>query len=77
MTEGPGTPPLGYHQLDDGRELIVTPRRLPPVTPAWGWMLQLYALHSPGSWGVIGVYQGRDRYQVWQRNDGGHGDGHR
>jgi 4-alpha-glucanotransferase len=49
---GPDTPPLGYHQLDDGRELIVTPRRLPPVPPAWGWMLQLYALHSPGSWGI-------------------------
>jgi 4-alpha-glucanotransferase len=52
VTEGPGTPPLGYHQLDDGTELIVTPRRLPPVEPAWGWMLQLYALHSPGSWGI-------------------------
>ncbi|HEX6358927.1 4-alpha-glucanotransferase [Actinophytocola sp.] len=52
VTEGPDTPPLGYHQLDDGRELIVTPRRLPPVPPAWGWMLQLYALHSPGSWGI-------------------------
>lgn len=52
VTEGPDTPPLGYHQLDDGRELIVTPRRLPPVEPAWGWMLQLYALHSAGSWGI-------------------------
>ena len=47
-----GEVPLGYHRLADGRELIVTPRRLPPVTPAWGWMLQLYALHSPGSWGI-------------------------
>jgi 4-alpha-glucanotransferase len=52
VTEGPDTPPLGYHQLEGGRELIVTPRRLPAVTPAWGWMLQLYALHSPGSWGI-------------------------
>jgi 4-alpha-glucanotransferase len=52
VREGPGTPPIGYHVLDDGQELIVTPRRLPPVTPAWGWMLQLYALHSPGSWGI-------------------------
>jgi 4-alpha-glucanotransferase len=52
ITEGRGTPPLGYHRLDDGRELIVTPRRLPAVTPAWGWMLQLYALHSPDSWGI-------------------------
>jgi 4-alpha-glucanotransferase len=52
VTDGPDTPPLGYHTLDDGSELIVTPRRLPPVDPAWGWMLQLYALHSPGSWGI-------------------------
>ncbi len=52
LREGPDTPPLGYHRLDDGQELIVTPRRLPPVEPAWGWMLQLYALHSPGSWGI-------------------------
>src|SRR6476469_1568547 len=52
VTDGPDTPPLGYHLLDDGSELIVTPRRLPPVDPAWGWMLQLYALHSPGSWGI-------------------------
>jgi predicted metal-dependent enzyme (double-stranded beta helix superfamily) len=33
-------------------------------------------IHSHGSWGVIGVYKGRDRYQVWKRNDGGAGDGH-
>jgi 4-alpha-glucanotransferase len=52
LSEGPDTPPIGYHTLDDGQELIVTPRRLPPVDPAWGWMLQLYALHSPGSWGI-------------------------
>jgi 4-alpha-glucanotransferase len=52
VREGPDTPPLGYHRLDDGQELIVTPRRLPPVDPAWGWMLQLYALRSPGSWGI-------------------------
>ncbi|MFI7678099.1 4-alpha-glucanotransferase [Actinophytocola sp. NPDC049390] len=52
VREGPDTPPLGYHRLDDGHELIVTPRRLPPVAPAWGWMLQLYALRSPASWGI-------------------------
>ena len=33
-------------------------------------------IHSHGSWGVIGVYQGRDQYQVWKRLDEGHGDGH-
>ena len=32
-------------------------------------------IHSHGSWGVIGVYAGRDRYQVWRRLDDGAGDG--
>ncbi|HLI50175.1 MAG TPA: hypothetical protein VKU87_00180 [Thermomicrobiaceae bacterium] len=32
-------------------------------------------IHSHGSWGVIGVYQGHDRYQVWRRLDEGTGDG--
>ena len=32
-------------------------------------------IHSHGSWGVIGVYQGRDQYQVWRRNDDGTGAG--
>lgn len=37
---------------------------------------EMTPIHSHGSWGVIGVYKGRDRYQVWRRNDAGHGDGH-
>lgn len=32
-------------------------------------------IHSHGSWGVIGVYQGRDQYQVWRRLDCGTGAG--
>jgi predicted metal-dependent enzyme (double-stranded beta helix superfamily) len=32
-------------------------------------------VHNHGSWGVVGVYRGRDRYQVWRRLDGGEGDG--
>jgi len=32
-------------------------------------------IHSHGSWGVIGVYKGRDQYQVWQRLDEGTGAG--
>lgn len=32
-------------------------------------------IHSHGSWGVIGVYQGRDRYQTWRRLDPGAGPG--
>jgi predicted metal-dependent enzyme (double-stranded beta helix superfamily) len=32
-------------------------------------------IHSHGSWGVIGVYKGRDRYQTWRRLDPGTGAG--
>ena len=32
-------------------------------------------IHSHGSWGVIGVYRGRDQYQVWRRLDAGDGAG--
>ena len=35
----------------------------------------LTPIHNHGSWGVIGVYQGRDRYQRWRRLDCGHGPG--
>ncbi|HEU5107766.1 MAG TPA: 4-alpha-glucanotransferase, partial [Micromonosporaceae bacterium] len=51
----PADLPLGWHTLaTDGREvtLVVTPPRLPAVPPAWGWQLQLYALHSAGSQGI-------------------------
>jgi predicted metal-dependent enzyme (double-stranded beta helix superfamily) len=27
-------------------------------------------IHNHGSWGVVGVYRGRDRYQVWRRKEG-------
>ena len=26
-------------------------------------------IHNHGAWGVVGVYRGRDRYQVWRRRD--------
>jgi 4-alpha-glucanotransferase len=47
--------PLGWHTLDTGeREIpvVVTPRKLAGVTPAWGWQVQLYALRSRESWGI-------------------------
>jgi predicted metal-dependent enzyme (double-stranded beta helix superfamily) len=28
-------------------------------------------IHNHGSWGIIGVYRGRDRYQIWRRLDDG------
>jgi 4-alpha-glucanotransferase len=47
--------PLGWHRLIVGERsavLAVVPDRLPEVPPAWGWMLQLYALRSADSWGM-------------------------
>jgi 4-alpha-glucanotransferase len=50
--------PLGYHRLrcDGGeqRTLIVGPGRchLPAGLRAWGWAVQLYAVHSARSWGM-------------------------
>jgi 4-alpha-glucanotransferase len=47
--------PLGWHTLAIGERrtsVVVTPTTLPPVPPAWGWMVQLYALRSADSWGI-------------------------
>ncbi len=53
--ELPGDLPLGWHRVVTAEQdvvLAVVPAKLPVVKPAWGWMLQLYSLHSPGSWGI-------------------------
>ena len=47
--------PLGWHRLEAGGQditLVVVPAELPPPPETWGWMLQLYALHSADSWGM-------------------------
>ncbi|SEQ95074.1 4-alpha-glucanotransferase [Actinokineospora terrae] len=47
--------PLGWHRLRVGNRetsLAVTPARLPDLERTWGWMVQLYALHGPDSWGI-------------------------
>ncbi|MCU7728442.1 4-alpha-glucanotransferase [Actinoplanes sp. KI2] len=47
--------PLGWHRLNTaGQEvtLVVVPTELPEPPKIWGWMLQLYSLHSAGSWGM-------------------------
>ncbi|WP_293783474.1 4-alpha-glucanotransferase, partial [uncultured Aeromicrobium sp.] len=53
--ELPADVPLGYHRLLTGEQevaVVVGPARLPDVPRTWGWMLQLYALHSNDSWGI-------------------------
>ncbi|GLZ38853.1 4-alpha-glucanotransferase [Actinokineospora sp. NBRC 105648] len=47
--------PLGWHRLRVGERetsLAVAPVQVPTVPRTWGWMTQLYALHSPDSWGI-------------------------
>jgi 4-alpha-glucanotransferase len=51
----PADLPLGWHRVITAEQdvvLVVVPHRLPEVPPAWGWMLQLYALRSAESWGM-------------------------
>ncbi|WP_236795092.1 4-alpha-glucanotransferase [Amycolatopsis sp. GM8] len=51
----PNDLPLGWHRVvtaDQDVTLAVVPARLPEVPPAWGWMVQLYALRSAESWGA-------------------------
>ena len=53
--EVPADLPLGWHRLivgDRDVSLVVVPTELPEPPEAWGWMLQLYALHSAASWGI-------------------------
>ena len=53
--EVPDDLPLGWHRLVLGEQeitLVVVPAELPEPPRTWGWMLQLYALHSAGSWGI-------------------------
>ena len=47
--------PLGWHRLivgDQEATLVVVPAALPEPPYTWGWMVQLYALHSADSWGL-------------------------
>lgn len=47
--------PLGWHRVVTAEQdvtLIVAPARMPDIVPTWGWMLQLYAARSAGSWGM-------------------------
>lgn len=33
-------------------------------------------IHSHSTWGIVGLYAGRDRHQAWRRCDDGDGEGH-
>ena len=55
VTEIPDNLPLGWHRLSTERQdvtLIVVPDGLVEPPQTWGWMVQLYALHSADSWGI-------------------------
>jgi 4-alpha-glucanotransferase len=55
VTGIPDDLPLGWHRLRAGDRdvtLVVVPGELPAPPTTWGWMVQLYALHSAGSWGM-------------------------
>ena len=57
VTELPADLAPGWYRLDwsttAGHDVTWSPRRRCRETPrSWGWMLQLYALHSAGSWGI-------------------------
>ena len=45
----------GWYRLETGDQevtVVVAPPALPDPPRGWGWMLQLYALHSAASWGI-------------------------
>ena len=68
--ELPAGLPLGWHQLVTGERsvtVIVVPARLPAPPRTWGWMLQLYALRSAGSWGM-GDYADLRELSRWCSN---------
>ncbi|MCD2198216.1 4-alpha-glucanotransferase [Actinomycetospora endophytica] len=55
--------PVGYHRLRCGgaeSTVLVAPDRLPEVPRTWGWMVQLYSLHSAESWGCGDLVDLRD-----------------
>ncbi|QYN36296.1 4-alpha-glucanotransferase [Pseudonocardia sp. DSM 110487] len=55
VTEIPAGLEPGWYRLELGAQdvtVVVAPPALPEPSRGWGWMLQLYALRSAGSWGI-------------------------
>ncbi len=74
----PADLPVGWYSLavdDVVSALMVVPDRLPPPAGrAWGWMLQLYSLHSSGSW-AMGDYRDLADVAAWSASADGGGAG--
>lgn len=47
------------------------------LTLTWGIVVpeEPTPIHSHGTWGVVAVFRGRDRYQIWTRDDHSEGAG--
>jgi 4-alpha-glucanotransferase len=71
--------PLGYHRLRlstgesaSSAQLIVVPAQIADPAGgrrAWGWMVQLYAIRSAGSWG-LGDYEDLRQLAIWSAKQG-------
>ncbi len=62
-TELPAGLEPGWYTLETGERVVtvvVAPPSLPEPQRTWGWMLQLYALRSAGSWGIGDLRDLRD-----------------
>jgi predicted metal-dependent enzyme (double-stranded beta helix superfamily) len=66
-----GDEPMGnIHTGSQSKPLYIDDSGLTLVRARFG-PEAMTPIHSHGSWGVIGVYQGRDQYQIWRRTDRG------
>lgn len=55
--------PVGYHRLrcaDAEATVLVAPAQAPEPPRTWGWMVQVYSLHSDESWGCGDLVDLRD-----------------
>ncbi|OLT12237.1 4-alpha-glucanotransferase [Pseudonocardia sp. CNS-139] len=74
VTEIPAGLDPGWYRLETADQdvtVVVAPPALPDPPRGWGWMLQLYAVRSAGSWGVGDLGDLR-RFTSWA---GSHGAG--
>jgi 4-alpha-glucanotransferase len=75
VTEIPAGLEPGWYRLETGGQevtVVVAPPTLAEPPRAWGWMLQLYALHSAGSWGIGDLGDLRE-FTAWTGTEHGAG----